>query len=640
MAEFKESKDNPLFHKYGFISNTGYILKKMRQYAPGAIAYGATDMVTSSVMGYFWGIIGKFVLDLVTKDAPYEERAKGLLIVVLVSFALSAVLNIANAVAGSKVWPMYIQARMGLIHERADKALTLDYELLEKPEMLDIHERATQASNSNMDGLEGLMHILQDLGKNTITVVVCSAAVIALDWKLILALTVLTVGSFLIFKWTAKIDKIRVWDRLMPTWRRINYMGRVTQDFDFAKDIRLFSMSDFLLKKQHQIHVGKEERIDYHHDVWCRNVMYSSILGTIGRLLIYAVLISAALRETDALTIGNFTMYLGFANAFSNALNVLLQKFSDYLRESMKVDDFRSFLAQTGSDPADPLPVPTEGEMCFEFHHVSYRYLKAEKDALTDLNLTISPGEKLAVVGLNGAGKTTMIKLLLRLYDPTEGFISLNGVDIRRFRKDEYYKIFSPVFQNVEVFAATLAENISLLPAEVTDKEKVTRCIEQAGLGNRLAELPKGVDTEILKIVEEDGIDLSGGEKQKLALARALYKGAPVIVLDEPTAALDALAEKQLYERFDTMVGPRSAVYISHRLASTRFCDRIAMFADGRMVEYGTHDELMAKGGEYARMFDVQAQYYRENGEAGEGADNGQHPDKKEDKKGEEGDAE
>lgn len=618
MADFKESTDNPLFHKYGFVSNTGYILKNTRKYSPAAITFGCMDMVTSSIRGYFWGIIGKYVMDLITSGEPIEARLRGLLIVIAAGLTAGLILSIAGTVASAKVWPLYIQARMGLIHERVQKALTLDYELLEKPEMLDIHERATMASNSNQDGLEGMMHIMQDLGKNLITVIVCAVAVIVLDWRLILVLTLLTVGAFLIFRWTVKKDKAEVWDKLMPTWRQINYMSRVTQDFDFAKDIRLFSMKDFLMKKQRGIHAGKEERIDYHHNLWNRSVLLSEGLGLIGRVCIYGVLFWAAVRDTDKLTIGNFTLYLGFAMAFSSALTALLQRFSDYLRESLKVDDFRSFMDQKGAEPDEPLPVPMEGDLTFEFHDVKYHYLKADKDALAGLNLKLKPGEKLAVVGLNGAGKTTMIKLLLRLYDPTEGYITLNGIDVRRFRKEEYYKLFSPVFQNVEIFAATLAENISLLPPSETDRDRAKACLEQAGLGAKLAELEKGLDTELLKVVDEQGIDLSGGEKQKLALARALYKGAPVVVLDEPTAALDALAEKQLYERFDTMIGGRSAVYISHRLASTRFCDNIAMFKDGQMVEYGTHDELMAKNGEYAHMFDVQAQYYRENGEEGD----------------------
>lgn len=618
MAQFKESKDNPLFHKYGFVSNTGYILRKMAKYTPFGILCGSVEMVTSSVMGYFWVFIGKYVLDIVLSDASAADKEHGLLVTVGVGLAVSLTLSLLRTFASGYVWPIYIRCRMWLIHERIEKVLQLDYELLERPEMLDMHDRATHASGNNRTGLEGMMHLLQDIGKNLITVIVCTVAVSVLDWRLIIALTLLTLTAFYFYRRTFLWDKREIWDRLPPVRRKLSYMERVTQDFDYAKDIRLFSMRDFLLAKQHSVHLMRESYIIRHNDTWLVNILRTEGLSLIGKLLIYVVLFFAVLRDTDKLSVSNFTLYLGLAISFSAALQQMLEKFGNYLTESLKVDDFRSFMDSKGDEPEDPLPVPTEGELEFEFHNVSYRYFKSEKDALSGLDLKLRPGEKLAVVGLNGAGKTTMIKLLLRLYDPTEGFITLNGTDIRRFRKAEYYRLFSPVFQNVELFAATLAENISMRPHAMTDMERAAACLEQAGLGDKLKELKKGLDSQVLKVVDEDGIDLSGGEKQKLALARALYKGAPVVVLDEPTAALDAIAEKQLYERFDTMIGRRSAVYISHRLASTRFCDNIAMFADGHMAEYGTHDELIARNGEYARMFDVQAQYYRENEEGGE----------------------
>ena len=217
------------------------------------------------------------------------------------------------------------------------------------------------------------------------------------------------------------------------------------------------------------------------------------------------------------------------------------------------------------------------------------------------------------MVGLNGAGKTTFIKLLMRLYDVKEGRILCNGIDIREFDRAEYYRLFAPAFQEVEVFAFQLSENVSMRVAEETDKTLAEQYIRDAGMGEKLDSLPKGMDTELLKVLYDDGVDLSGGEKQKLALARALYKNAPIVVLDEPTAALDALAEYRLYQSFNEMIGSRTAVYISHRLSSTRFCDNIAMFIAGEMVEYGTHEELLEKNGAYAEMFRVQAQYYVED---------------------------
>jgi ABC-type multidrug transport system fused ATPase/permease subunit len=286
----------------------------------------------------------------------------------------------------------------------------------------------------------------------------------------------------------------------------------------------------------------------------------------------------------------------------------------------MQADDFRTFMDYPTEETGDFLELSKvlDGKSpSFEFKNVSFRYEGAEQYALKNLNMSFPAGQRLAVVGLNGAGKTTFIKLLLRLYDVTEGEILLNGVNIKRFRRNEYYKVFAPVFQNVELFAFPMAENVSMQSPGNTDKELAKECINMAGLKQKVDSLEKGVDTELLKIVHEDGVDLSGGEKQKLALARALYKNAPVIVLDEPTAALDALAEYELYQNFDKMIQEKSAVYISHRLSSTRFCDVIAMFVAGEMVEYGTHEELLAKGGFYAEIFEVQAQYY-ETEEEGE----------------------
>ena len=389
-------------------------------------------------------------------------------------------------------------------------------------------------------------------------------------------------------------------------------------------------MVPFLLKKQRAVFETREERIDYHQDLWNRNMLFGQAMNVICRFLTYAVLYFAVIREINPMSIGSFTLYLALANAFSGALIYLLQRFGDFNRASMEVDDLRSFLELNGESTEDLLSLPETDSLELQFHDVSYRYPESDKDALSHLNLTLHPGEKLAVVGLNGAGKTTMIKLLLRLYDPTEGLITLNGTDIRKYPREDYYRLFSPVFQNVELFALPLAENVSMLPMQETDREKAAACLREAGLGDRLDELPKGLDTELLKIASEEGVDLSGGEKQKLALARALYKSEQYAIgfrkddtelCDLINAALDALAEKQLYERFDRMIGKKSAVYISHRLASTRFCDRIAMFMDGQLAEYGTHDELMARNGEYAHLFDVQAQYYREHPEGEEDAE-------------------
>ena len=616
MGDYKESKDNPLHKEYGIWSNTRYIIRKMAQYQPSVIFLMILGFVSGSTFSYFWGIFGKYVIDIIQADSGAAGERE-LIKVIAIAGGIAFVLSFCSTLSGSKTWYRFINVRMQMITERISKVLSLKYELLEKPDVLDVAERASQATNDNQNGVEGMMNLMTQLGGNGLTVIVTFVAVTVLDPRLIIAMIVLTVVQYLYYRHIIKVDKAEVWDRLSGAWRRRHYMERVTQDFDYAKDIRLFDLSGFLTDRFNKVNAFFIDRQDHHHRLWLRYNFVTGFAGTVIKALIYAVLYIAVLRKD--MSVGNFTMFLSFSLAFARALINFLQRFGDYKKASLETDDFRSFIdLETADDEKDCIPLPDTDAFEFRFTDVSYRYPKSEKYALSHLNLTLRPGEKLAVVGLNGAGKTTMIKLLLRLYDPTEGCITLNGTDIRRFRRADYYRLFAPVFQNVEIFAFLMSENIAMKRKDSLDRDRATTAAYEAGLEERVLSLAKGIDTPLTKIVEDDGTDLSGGEKQKLALAKALYKGAKIVVLDEPTSALDAIAEQTLYERFDEMIGNKSAVYISHRLASTRFCDRIAMFEDGTLAEYGSHDELMARNGKYADMFNIQAQYYREDAEGAE----------------------
>lgn len=260
---------------------------------------------------------------------------------------------------------------------------------------------------------------------------------------------------------------------------------------------------------------------------------------------------------------------------------------------------------QNGSKSLDAIDKETAE---IEFHHVSFRYPETKALVLDDVSFKIRIGEQLAVVGMNGSSKSTMIKLLCRLYDPTDGYITLGGVDIREFDLAEYLKFFSVVFQDFKLLAFSVAENVGA--GDDYDAEKVLQCLEIAGIRERVERMPKGILQPIYTLYERDGIDLSGGEEQKIAIARALYKQAPFVILDEPTAALDPLAESDIYERFHTMVTDKTAVFISHRLSSCRFCDRILVFDKGKICEEGTHETLTAANGKYNEMWSAQAQYY------------------------------
>lgn len=606
----KEEKKDELHKDYGVVSNCIYILKRFKKYRPSLIFFVITGAAAAASMSYIWSFIGKLVIDMIQASAGGGEL---LPLVKLVAAAAAAELFVLwlNTVSTAKTGVGFTYVRLMIIKERIAKTLDMDYEALETPEMLDRLQKAKRATAGDWQGVQGMMTYMQVLFTQIISIIIAVAIMTSFDPLIILVIAVLSFIQFMFFEHIRKKDKREMWDAMMPHWRKLEYMETVTTDFSYAKDIRLFGMKKFLAKRQKDVYDEELRHWTKSRQYWIYNSIFSHGISLVRQLIITGWLVYGVVAKD--LSIGNFTLYLASAGAFSNAINEVLSALSALRERSAHTDDYRSFMDIPTDCGKDTVPIPKADKYVFTFENVSFKYKGQEKYALKDLNITIAAGEKLAVVGLNGAGKSTFIKLLLRLYDVTEGRILMNGTDIRRFDRVEYYRLFSPAFQDVTVFAFPMAENVSMSPPDETDRDRAEKCIREAGLGDKADKLEKGIDTELLKVLYDDGVDLSGGEKQKLALARALYKGSDVIVLDEPTAALDALAEYRLYKSFNGLVGNRTAVYISHRLSSTRFCDRVAMFKDGEMTETGTHDELMAKNGDYAEMFRVQAQYYVED---------------------------
>lgn len=311
-----------------------------------------------------------------------------------------------------------------------------------------------------------------------------------------------------------------------------------------------------------------------------------------------------------AFGVGAVTQYVASVTKLSGGLSSLLGTLGDMRHNAAFLCLTFDFLAigDAECEGHKQLPCEPEGGYEIEFRDVSFRYPGSENYALRHVTARLRPGERIAVVGRNGSGKTTFIKLMCRLYDPTEGSVLLCGTDIREFDRAEYLRLFSVVFQDFQLFSYPLGENVA--GCETYDAEKVTACLEKSGFGERLSGMDKGLATRLYKDLGEDGVDLSGGEAQKIALARALYKDAPVIVLDEPTAALDPIAESEIYSHFNEIVGNKTAVYISHRLSSCRFCRDILVFDNGELVERGGHDALLAADGQYSRLWNAQAKYY------------------------------
>ena len=308
------------------------------------------------------------------------------------------------------------------------------------------------------------------------------------------------------------------------------------------------------------------------------------------------------------MSVGDFTMCVTAVTAFAEALRQIMDSVAEIRAYDMYYENLDEYLnIPCRMQEGKRLPLSAGGHKIV-FDDVSFRYPGAENWALRHINLTLNPHEKLALVGENGSGKTTLIKLLCRLYDPTEGRITIDGIDIRDIAHDDYMRLFSTIFQDYRLFDLPLRDNIALdRPA---DNARIRSICQQVGLGERLATLPQGLDTYVGREFDESGFLPSGGEAQKIALARAIYRDAPVIVLDEPTAALDPRSEFEIYRSFNRLVGEKSAVYISHRMSSTRFCDVVAVLNGGRLVEYGTHPELLNRNSYYAELYSMQAQYY------------------------------
>ena len=571
-------------------------------------------MICTPMLQYLWTFISKFVIDAITNEQGTGQLSKLLLIFIV----LQLIAAMLNTYYSSNTWWRFIHVRLRMIQKQNLKIMRINYEHLENPDVMDCYERAGQACNNNMNGVEGMMREGAEFLKSLAVVLVGLAIMGSLNLWMVLLVFAVTVLNFLFRNYTSRTAKKKVWDPLAPWWRKNQYMQNTTTDFAAAKDIRMFGLKDWLCDKYRDLAKVRCDAQRENERLWRNAGFVGAATWLVSQAGVYAYLIYQVIQGN--VTIGDFSMYTASFATFFNFINELLTHAGNLLACSREVDDFRSFLDFGGGDKEDGgIPVPKLDSYEFTFKNVSFRYPKAEAYALKNLNLTVKAGERLAVVGLNGAGKSTFIKLLLRLYEPTEGEILLNGVNVKDYNRHDYYQVFAPVFQNVELFAFPLAENISMQAPDETDAKKAEECLQAAGLKEKLETLPKGVKTEVLKVIYDDGVDFSGGEKQKIALARALYKDAPVVVLDEPTAALDAVAESRLYEDFDKLIGGKTAVYISHRLSSTQFCNHVAMFSGGEMVEYGTHKSLLEQDGEYAKMFRIQAQYYME--ESGEETD-------------------
>lgn len=565
--------------------------------------------IITPLVSLFGIILPKVLISYLTER---EATNQGIIIIVGVFFAFGALIYFLKQWLQDSTYPRITELRIDYIRDQCVKLLNMDYPYMESATFLEKYNKALESTSNNSEGIEGIYHKLFELPQLG-TIVLVLAFFIGFKNPIILLAILVNIGvTTLISVYVQKYEYKRK-EALAKKERRVYYYGKVSKDFMYGKDVRVYSLKDriddnFRLEIKGYIDVFKViKNREYALGFITLATLFLSDLATYG-VLTYLTF--------KGMSISDYSMYVIAASTLSLQMTTLSENITFIMREYLYVRDFYEFMdADLGEHGGDLKAIPKEESMAIEFKKVTFAYPGTDKYILKDFSLTIPKGQKLAIVGINGAGKTTFVKLLTGLFKVNEGEILINGININEYKKIELYKMFGAVFQEVNILALTIAQNIACT-LENIDYKKLDKVLKQVGLYEKVYELKDNVNTTMLKIIDENGVVFSGGESQKLAIARALYKGGNCVIMDEPTAALDALAEAEIYNKFDLLTEGKTAIYISHRLASTKFCDAIALLDETGLREYGTHDELMENKGSYYDMFVTQGKYYQEGGES------------------------
>ena len=577
------------------------------------------EIIVSGAIPFITMYLIKFSIDMLSSGADFTAYLP-------TTLALLGVQLVSNAIYNRLNTSMDVHANLSgvkLFTTLFRKILLIDYELLLDKKNMEKYEMACKV----FEGGRFANLSRQFISFASCFLTLCGIVYIVAEvelWILLLVMVIIIVNSMLTSK--RKTNDRKIFEMMTPVNRKLTYFIDILgKDHAVGKEIRLYSMQESLFGIYHKLQdlTLKFVKKGFNLMELCNYVYYltnfllnAAIYGFLG----FKVLVQRLI------TVGDFSLYLNAITTFNNSMQQMIAAYiaicdnGQYLKDYFDYMDLKSRYDTTGRS----LPAAST-ELIFALENVSFCYPYQSEASLKNVRFTLNNRERLAIVGENGAGKTTLIKLLMRLYEPTEGRILLNGMDIREINYRQYLSLFASVFQDFKLFAFRIADNITSLHNSPEDgfshadvPQNIRECLDKAGLLEKIESLDKGLDTYLYKLYEEDGVELSGGESQKLAIARALYKDAPVIILDEPTAALDPRAEYEIYTRIFEMVANKTSVFISHRLSSTRFCDRIIVLKKGEIVENGSHDELLARQGYYAELFNMQAQFYTDTKNKGE----------------------